>query len=191
MFKLNVLLIVVLVISILLNILFLVKTTSKSESTIQSVKNGDMTYAFSEYVNDPKKLVLESLKSAESTIDIAMYNFEDPDIAEALYDASDRGVKIRVITDGVKAEKKSRAAVLDELLAHEIDVKVITSKKMHWKITLVDEQVIVTGSYNFTEESATDNMEQVLSISDESLAKEWSTVFETVWTQEDIEVWPM
>lgn len=88
-----------------------------------------------------------------------------------------------------KSKKKNRAKLLNTLTDNGIDVKIVTSKKMHLKMTMVDERLVVFGSYNFTAESASENMEQLVSISNINLVKEWTDVFEKVWHQSDTETW--
>lgn len=188
MSNLNLLLTILLAASILLNVFLFIKNDS-SESTSQPLNDDEVDYAFSNLVNDPKTLLLESIGGARSAIDIAVYNFEDAEIAEALSKAKARDVTVRVITDSTKAEKKSRAKLLDTLTENQIDVKIVKSKKMHLKMTLVDERLVVMGSYNFTEDSATENMEQLIAISNEELAKKWTDVFEEIWVQSDSEEW--
>ncbi|REB05496.1 DUF1669 domain-containing protein [Sporosarcina sp. BI001-red] len=188
MSNLNILLIVVLIASILLNVVLFTKSCS-NENSSQPLGDGEIDYAFSHLANDPKTLLLDTISAATKTIDIAIYNFEDPEIAQTLFEAIDRGVKVRVLTDSEKAQKKSRAKLLDRLTAKQIDVKIVTSKKMHLKMTLVDGRLVAMGSYNFTEDSATENMEQLIVITDKELAKKWTDVFNKVWGQSDTEEW--
>lgn len=94
----NIVLILALIGSIALNILFFSKSTSP-EKLLQPSNDHEVEYAFSQLSNDPKTLLLNAIGESTSTIDIAIYNFEDPEISEALIEASDRGVKVRVITD--------------------------------------------------------------------------------------------
>lgn len=177
-----------LIVSLLFNVLLLNSWLTK-EVTVTSFDQGKVQFAFSDLVNDPKELLLEAIHQAEDTLDIAIYNFEDSKIAEAVLAANERGVTVRIITDATKAEKESRAKILDEFISHGIAVKINTTRKMHLKTTIVDKYLIVTGSYNFTEASANENLEQLLTLSDEDLAKEWTTIFDDLWEQQDFDHW--
>ena len=140
---------------------------------VQPLKDEKVDYTISHLANNPKTLLLNAIGESSSTIDTVIFNFEDLEIAEALFEARTKGVEVRVITDSEKAEHKKRAKLLNTFTHNQIDVKFITSKKMHLKMTMVDKNVVVMGSYNFTEESATENIEQLVSISNSELAKEW------------------
>ncbi len=50
---------------------------------------------------------------------------------------------------------------------------------MHLKMAIIDEQMIVLGSYNYTEDSAYENIEQLLTLSNEELAKDGRLFFLT------------
>jgi len=46
-----------------------------------------------------KETILKTIISSEETIDVAAFTFTSGDIAEALYNAKERGVKIRLVID--------------------------------------------------------------------------------------------
>jgi phosphatidylserine/phosphatidylglycerophosphate/cardiolipin synthase-like enzyme len=60
---------------------------------------------------------------------------------------------------------------------------------MHLKLTIVDSKRFVTGSYNYTEASAYENLELLLTITNDELAREWVDMFEQLWTSNDYVVW--
>ncbi|WP_185907868.1 phospholipase D-like domain-containing protein [Psychrobacillus soli] len=123
-------------------------------------------------MNDPKTLLLQAISEANNTLDIAIYNFEDKEIAQAVLNAHNREVNVRIITDASKAKKNEQAAIMDEFSQNNIEVKVNTSRKMHLKMAIIDERLIETGSYNFTEASAYENLEQLMTLSNVELAQE-------------------
>lgn len=168
--------------------LLLINLLTKEYSSY-SIERTEFNFAFSDLVNDPKTLLLQAINEANDRLDIAIYNFEDKEIAQAVLNANNRGVNVRVITDANKAEKDSRAAILDEFSQNQIDVKINTSRKMHLKMAIIDEKLIVTGSYNYTEASANENLEQLITLSNEKLAKEWTDIFADLWNQNELEKW--
>ena len=50
-------------------------------------------------VDDPERAIIEQLNKAGESIDIAMYYFTDRDLANAVIDAHNRGVRVRVYLD--------------------------------------------------------------------------------------------
>ena len=184
MLNIKTLLVIGFIASLLFNMFLLNKLLSKDHSS-----NGEINYAFSDLENDPKALLLQSINEADETLDIAIYHFGDKEIAQAVQDAKDRGVSIRVITDAKKAKKKGRSEILDDFLQNNIEVKTIPSRKMHLKTAIIDERLVVTGSYNYTEASANENLEQLITVSNEELAAKWTDIFEELWSQNDLKEW--
>src|SRR5699024_9134269 len=117
------------------------------------------------------------------------YNLEDKDIVQSILQAHHRGVDVRLITDSKKAEKDKRAVILDQLVEQDVKVKINTARKMHLKLAVIDEERIVTGSYNYTQASANDNLEQLMMISDESAAMEWTDIYEKIWNDDELSEW--
>lgn len=183
------LLLLLLIASILINILLINKTISNGNTPSLSIDHDEINFAFSDIVNNPKELLLQALNEATSTLDIAIYNIKDQEIAQAVLHANNRGVHVRILTDASKAENKKQAAILDDFVRNNIEVKINSARKMHLKMAIIDERLIVTGSYNFTEASANENIEQLMTIANSELAEQWTEVFENLWNQHDFEDW--
>ncbi len=175
--------------SLLVNILLLNKLVTKEDASSLSFDSDGISFAFSDVVNDPKTVLLQAINEANNTLDIAIYNFEDREIAQAVLNARIRGVSVRIMTDASKAKKNDQAAILDEFTRNNIVVKINTSRKMHLKMAIIDERLIVTGSYNFTEASADENLEQLMTLSNEELAQEWTGIFTDLWNRGEFKRW--
>lgn len=184
------LLYILLIISLLANLLFILKLLWRHHAD-QKFKNSGtvITSAFSNHVHDPKALLLHTINGAKETLDIAIYNLQDKDIAEAILQAKARGVSVRLITDAKKAEKNEQEAILKAFTAKGITAKTNPSQKMHLKMTIVDKLRVTTGSYNYTEASAYKNQEQLLTIKDEELAAEWTNNFTELWDNPSYKTW--
>lgn len=94
------------------------------------------------------------LASAQSTLDIAMYAFTDPDLCEALAAAAAAGVKVRATLDSSQfVDDGERTKLATFLGAAGVDVSIGTSEKgaiMHLKSGIVDGTVVFTGSTNWS-----------------------------------------
>lgn len=180
----------ILIISLLVNILFIGKLLLQNKSD-QRCADSDkvITSSFSDLLNDPKTLLLRAINDSSETLDIAIYNLQDQDIAGAVLCAKDRGVSIRVITDAKKAEKSKQKAILKAFANHGIEVKTNPTQKMHLKMTIVDQSLVTTGSYNYTDASAYENQEQLLTIKDHALAEVWTKNFNELWNSYYYETW--
>ncbi|WP_445677960.1 phospholipase D-like domain-containing protein [Robertmurraya sp. FSL R5-0851] len=50
-------------------------------------------------------------------------------------------------------------------------------------------KTVVTGSFNYTKDSAEDNQEVLLTVSDSELASSMSDTFNEMWDSGDLEEW--
>ncbi|OCL86530.1 phospholipase D-like domain-containing protein [Arcobacter porcinus] len=111
-----------------------------------------------------EKLVL----NAEKSIFISIYNFSSKKLAKELIKAKERGVEILVIFDKVKVEEDDK--IYKMLKKNKIETKIIDDKiKMHIKAMLIDENIALIGSANYTKKSFEENYELLYISSEESL----------------------
>lgn len=117
--------------------------------------------------------ILKEMGAAKKTILVQAYWFTSPVIAKALVDAHQRGVKVEVILDKSRAERDhSQADVLAQAgVPTLIDGKHVTA---HNKVVLVDNEMVITGSFNFTSQSEDQNAENLLVIRDKAIAEKFT-----------------
>ena len=121
------------------------------------------------------------IKAAKKEIVVAVYAFSAKYLGQALSAALKRGVKIRVLLDGDNARK---AYSIDEwLVAEGIDVRFVEIKRgsLHHKFILIDAKLLVTGSYNFTNESEFRNHEAAIFTNNKALIQSFAAEFERLW----------
>jgi len=122
--------------------------------------------------------IVYALNSAKSSVRVQAYSFTSAPIAKAVVDAHRRGVNVQVILDkSQRTEKYSSADFLrNSGVPTLIDAKHAIA---HNKIMVIDGQIILTGSFNFTKAAEESNAENLLVIQDATLAaeyiKNWST----------------
>ena len=121
------------------------------------------------------------IKAAKEDVAVAAYAFSSKYLGQALSAALKRGVKIRVLLDWDNARK---AYSIDEWLAGEgIDIRFIEIKRgsMHHKFILIDGKLLITGSYNFTNESEFRNHEAAIFTNNKALIQSFVSEFERLW----------
>ena len=121
------------------------------------------------------------IKAAKKEIFVAVYAFSSKYLGQALSAALKRSVKIRIVLDGDNARK---AYSIDELLAGEgIEVRFITVKggDLHHEFMLIDGKRLITGSYNFTNESEFRNYEAAIFTNSKALIQSFAAEFERLW----------
>jgi len=115
--------------------------------------------------------VVGVLEGATNSILVQAYSFTSAPIAKALVDAHRRGVKVQVILDrSQRTEKYSEADFLkNNGIRTFIDAQHAIA---HNKVMIVDDCVVLTGSFNFTKAAEEHNAENLLVINDPVLAKQ-------------------
>ncbi len=149
----------------------------------------ELSYAISGYQGSPEEELIEVINSTKKELNIAIYNLDNKNIVEAISAAAERGVSIRIIADGENTENKDSKKIFDELEALNIPVKINTDEKMHIKLTISDNRTVVTGSFNYTKDSAEDNQEVLLTVSDSDLASSMNDTFNEMWDSEELVGW--
>jgi len=106
-------------------------------------------------------VVERELDMAQTSIDAAVYTFTSRVLAQALVDAHNRGVRVRVILDPSTASRGYSKAVY--LVGNGIEVRTERGAGlMHHKFALIDDTVLITGSFNWTASAETENDENIL-----------------------------
>ena len=122
------------------------------------------------------------------SIDAALYRLNYPGLAKTLEDAVARGVRVRLLVDGNKYQESPSTQAL--LAQATIPFRLAYGRrgrgsKMHHKFVILDQHIVLTGSYNWTLESEDENYENLL-ILDQALPVEaYLREFEALWTGAD------
>jgi phosphatidylserine/phosphatidylglycerophosphate/cardiolipin synthase-like enzyme len=125
------------------------------------------------------------LHGASSSIDAALYRFNYPGLAQALEEAAQRGVRVRLLVDG---NKYRESRITQELLASAaVPFRLGFGRqgrgsKMHHKFVILDQQTVLTGSYNWTHESEEENHENLLILREAYPVQAYTQEFETLWS---------
>jgi cardiolipin hydrolase len=124
------------------------------------------------------------IRKNKTTFDAALYRFNNQRLARALAEAQERGIRIRLVLDHSRYEE-SRAT--QELLgAAPFSFRLVHGRqgpgsKMHHKFALLDDEVVLTGSYNWTLASEEQNYENLLILREPQYVKVYRTEFDTLW----------
>lgn len=143
-------------------------------------------------IRDTGEVWLELIENAQNTIDIEAYYLGSADppwildnIYNAIIGAADRGVMVRVLTDGGKIGEE----MVSELKQHE-NIEVLpwyAGGVLHSKYMIVDEKVVSVGSTNLSYPAmairGTGNREINLTLRGENIAETYTYIFETGWAE--------
>lgn len=116
--------------------------------------------------------ILEQLLSAKESILVQAYSFTNPAIASALADARSRGVNVVVLLD--KSHRTQKYSAADYTANAGINTFIDDRHAIaHNKIMIIDGQVVITGSYNFTRAAEKSNAENLVIIESGSVAEKY------------------
>ncbi len=129
----------------------------------------------------PKRIV-EFLESARSSVDICVFTITDNDIARGVMKIFQRGIAVRIITDDDKAH--DMGSDVNRFREAGIPTAVDQSSyHMHHKFAVVDERLLLTGSYNWTRGAARQNEENIVITEDRRLVRAFVQEFERLWSE--------
>jgi phosphatidylserine/phosphatidylglycerophosphate/cardiolipin synthase-like enzyme len=128
--------------------------------------------------------IVEQLGNSKTNVFVQAYSFTSAPIAKALVDASKRGVKVAVILDkSQQTEKYSSATFLaNNGIAPLIDARHAIA---HNKIMIIDNHIVITGSFNFTAGAEEKNAENLLVIDNPELAGKYLGNWQNHWKHSD------
>ena len=121
-------------------------------------------------------MIVQAIDGAKKTIDVQAYGFSSQPIINALVQAEQKGVKVRVILD--KSNLSGNNSGIPALQAANIPVWIDYKVKIaHNKVMIIDSQSLITGSFNFTASAQSRNAENVLIANNASLANQYEQNF--------------
>lgn len=124
--------------------------------------------------------IISLLDRSRSDVQICVFTITDNSVVGAILGAHRRGVNVRIITDGDKAE--DRGSDIARLKAEGVPVRAdFASDHMHHKFAVFDGKILVTGSYNWTRGAATRNLENIVVCDDSRLVKPFRDEFARLW----------
>jgi len=130
-------------------------------------------------------VIVRLVGNATDSIEGALYRFSHPGLAQALERAVNRGVRVRLLVD---ANKYQENRTTQELLSGAIIPFRLSygrrgrGSKMHHKFAVLDRQMVLTGSYNWTMESEDENYENLIIMREAAPVEAYMHEFDTLWT---------
>jgi len=110
-----------------------------------------------------QEAMVREIQRARREILVQAYSFTADPLTYGLVDAKKRGVNVEILLDRSNEQEQysDLRILLDQGLAPLIDAKHAIA---HNKVMIIDQRVVVTGSYNFTNQAENENAENVVII---------------------------
>jgi len=126
--------------------------------------------------------VISELEQANKNIYFMTFSFTDDDIGGLLIQKHNQGIEIKGIFEKFQNSQYSEYKKLKE---NNMDVIFDNNKyNMHHKVFIIDENTVITGSYNPTKSGNEKNDENIIIIHDEQIAKQFINEFNKLWTKD-------
>ncbi|OGO11598.1 MAG: hypothetical protein A2Y53_07095 [Chloroflexi bacterium RBG_16_47_49] len=125
--------------------------------------------------------ILAAVNSAQQSIYILAYSFTSDELANALMEQARSGVSVRVVFDKDQYHSNS-GTEFDNLRNVGIDARLDGNPRlMHHKVIIIDQQIVITGSYNFSNNAERTNDENTLIIHNQDIAAAYTAEFQQIY----------
>ncbi len=134
-----------------------------------------------DHVGGLDEKLAEAVSKAESSIDIAAYEFNLENVAQALVKAHENGVRVRFVTDTDNVEEEAIK------MLEKAGIPVAQDDRgaiMHNKFVVIDKKVVWTGSWNLTVNGTYRNNNNMMVINSPELAENYTEEFEEMFADE-------
>ena len=155
--------------AILISIL-LVFSLSFSLSAAELVLNNTTVQVYFSPKGGCTEAIIDQISNAKTEILVQAYSFTSAPIAKALLNAHKRGIKVEAILDKSQRREKYTSAtfLVNSGIPTYIDDRHAIA---HNKIMVIDREIIITGSFNFTKAAEEKNAENLLILKNKELAR--------------------
>ncbi len=135
------------------------KPRSPAPAMLEIEDGGELEIYFTpSYGHEAERRISSELNKAESEILVAAFVLTNPAIIASLNRAARRGVEVRVLL-----EQRNLRDSQEEELDRRVEVRTDANRyAMHLKTMVIDEKVVLTGSFNFTRSAVARNDENLL-----------------------------
>lgn len=130
-----------------------------------------------------EKRLIKYLKMADDYCYIALYTITNNSLSRVLYTLQDRGVDIRIITDDETAHNSGSDITALANAGLKVRVDPDPQARMHHKFVVIDDELLLNGSFNFTSTAVHKNNENVVAIDHPELIKDFKNEYLRLWDQ--------
>jgi phosphatidylserine/phosphatidylglycerophosphate/cardiolipin synthase-like enzyme len=169
-------------ISLFTIIMILVSGCTQSSLVPVALQGSKIEYLFPREGQHPDTELVSIINSAKKSLDMAIYSITKKNISSAVAAAEKRGVVVRLITDRETSRDKYETSALALIAEAGVPIKVNKhSGLMHLKVTIADDNIVTTGSYNYTDSATFKNDEVLVIIHDLASVSVFEKEFSRMW----------
>ena len=135
--------------------------------------------------DDIAALLEGAIRASTSTVEIAVYGFTLPGVAQAIADAKERGVKVRVICNESHLFAARVSEQLQLLIDKGVDIRALRGVGrfgiMHNKLGIYDGRLVSAGSFNWAVTANEANSENAVFLRDARAVAGYRNYFDWMW----------
>ena len=142
------------------------------------------------YFSNIRKVICSYLLKSRMEIKIAMAWFTSNELFQSLMECLSRGIKVELVLLDDAINYNPYAPDFNDFIRQGGVLRIAKSDSgfMHHKFCVVDQELVVTGSYNWTYYAETRNMENVLVTTDRYVVDQYVAEFERIREMLEISV---
>jgi phosphatidylserine/phosphatidylglycerophosphate/cardiolipin synthase-like enzyme len=128
--------------------------------------------------------IIALIRDARESIYFMAYNFTSNDIGNAIMQKAQAGVNVSGIMDNTQISS-SQGTEYDPFMQAGVDVLLDGNQDglMHHKVMIIDQKIVITGSYNFTASAENNNDENTVIIFSPEIAMKFYQEFQRLHDQ--------
>lgn len=158
-----------------------VTKTKNNHNPTKSVDDAKVKVFFD---RDIHKEMIRQIKNAKESIYICMAWIRHEDYRDAILEAKKRVKEIEINVTYVdkekESEKKGSKPITDNFIEENININIIRkgkSQDMHNKYCIIDNKIVITGSFNWSYQAANYNFENIVVIESPEVAEKFKIQF--------------
>jgi phosphatidylserine/phosphatidylglycerophosphate/cardiolipin synthase-like enzyme len=120
--------------------------------------------------NNIERIILERLKKAKQSVYFMAFSFTSDKLADTMITLKKNGIKVSGIIEKIGSNTKDSEYI--KLRIEGINVRLDKNKyRMHHKVIIIDEKILITGSYNFSKNANEKNDENIIILNNNEITK--------------------
>lgn len=133
------------------------------------------------YFDNIQDVIIDHISHASTSLKIAMAWFTNPFIFNALLRACKRGVEVHLLINNDSINNRPNGLPFNKLIEEEANLYIAeTPDLIHNKFCIVDDKIVIDGSYNWTVLAETNNDENIVVIENGEVIKSFISAFENL-----------
>lgn len=133
--------------------------------------------------DSPRASLLDLISNAQESIYFMAFSFTADPLGEAVLARAEAGVTVAGVME-TEQVKSNIGTEFDRFNQAGLDVYLDGNEgQMHHKVMVIDQNIVVMGSYNFTDSAETRNDENMIVIYNDQIAAEFISEFQRVYAK--------